>query len=243
MDLHVLSGRIFGTTDCSVLNFLNCIPLQRKNKSQFSLLSLLRTRLIYFIYRFQLKPLISTSSLPPFLVSTHLQDSKDIWSHIWESAVFASNRANLQLIGTRQVHLGYKWLWNSYCQPKRKFFFWLLLKDRFSTRELLRRKTMLLGSYNYVLCLGHWRVNDAPFLSLPFCLELLECLGTCSFCSGWLARNIVCLQRTISTSFLYGNYNIHVLGYLVSSKWCYLQESSALSEIMQNLFSERVSSS
>jgi hypothetical protein len=49
------------------------------------------------------------------------------------------------------VHQIYKWLWKSACQNKRKKFFWFLLKDRLSTRELLRRKTMFLQDYNYVL--------------------------------------------------------------------------------------------
>jgi hypothetical protein len=31
-------------------------------------------------------------------------------------------------------------------------FFWLVLKDRISTRELLRRKNMNIEDYNCVLC-------------------------------------------------------------------------------------------
>jgi hypothetical protein len=44
------------------------------------------------------------------------------------------------------------WLWSTSCQNKRKIFFWLLLKDRLSTRELLRRKNMFVQSYNCVHC-------------------------------------------------------------------------------------------
>lgn len=38
------------------------------------------------------------------------------------------------------------------CQPKHKVFFWLLIKDRLSTRNLLRRRNMPLDSYNCALC-------------------------------------------------------------------------------------------
>lgn len=43
-------------------------------------------------------------------------------------------------------------MWNSSCRGKHKFFFWLLLNDRLNKRNLLRRKTMHLGSYPCVLC-------------------------------------------------------------------------------------------
>jgi hypothetical protein len=43
-------------------------------------------------------------------------------------------------------------MWKSCVRGKQKFFFWLLLKDRLSTRNLLRRKHMSLPDYNCVLC-------------------------------------------------------------------------------------------
>jgi hypothetical protein len=45
------------------------------------------------------------------------------------------------------VHPVFKWLWSSKCQPKQKFFFWLLLQDRLNTRGMLRRRNMALDSY------------------------------------------------------------------------------------------------
>ena len=50
------------------------------------------------------------------------------------------------------VHPVFNWIWASPCQPKHKVFFWLLLKDRLSTRNILRRKHMAIDSYNCVLC-------------------------------------------------------------------------------------------
>lgn len=57
------------------------------------------------------------------------------------------------LIGHRQIPRVYKWLWECFCQRKYMFFFWLLLKDSLSIRDILRRKNMHLDSYDYVLCL------------------------------------------------------------------------------------------
>jgi hypothetical protein len=36
--------------------------------------------------------------------------------------------------------------------PTHKFFFWLLIKDRPSTRNILRKKNMYLEYYNCVIC-------------------------------------------------------------------------------------------
>jgi hypothetical protein len=38
------------------------------------------------------------------------------------------------------------------CDGEAQFFFWLLLRDRLNTRELLKRKNMELDDYNCVLC-------------------------------------------------------------------------------------------
>jgi hypothetical protein len=46
----------------------------------------------------------------------------------------------------------FKWLWKSKCQPKHKVFFWLLLKDRLNTRNILKRKNMQLDSFDCVIC-------------------------------------------------------------------------------------------
>lgn len=76
----------------------------------------------------------------------------DIWVYIWGSAMFSSSKTYKHLTGSSVIHPAFTWLWKSRSQPKHKVFFWFLLKDRLSTRELLRRKTMILQSYNCVLC-------------------------------------------------------------------------------------------
>ena len=63
----------------------------------------------------------------------------------------------------------FKWLWKSSCQNKHKVFFWLLLKDRLSTRNLLRRKTMVLDSYECEFCnSGQEETLEHLFLRCPF---------------------------------------------------------------------------
>ena len=110
--------------------------------------------------------------------SLELQEGSDSWTYIWGSNIFTSKRAYIHLSGTRQVHPGFSWLWKTCCQNKRKFFFWLLLKDRLSTRELLRRKRMVLDDYNCVLC--HPSVEETLlhlFLACPFSQPCWATLG------------------------------------------------------------------
>ena len=76
----------------------------------------------------------------------------DTWSCIWSSGKFSVAKAYKHLSGQGTVHPGFNWMWNSSCQNKHKVFCWLILKDRLSTRELLRRKNMELPDYNCVLC-------------------------------------------------------------------------------------------
>jgi hypothetical protein len=81
------------------------------------------------------------------------EDDDDIWTYIWGSPYFASMKAYKHLLGYRFVHPCFSWLWKSAAQKKHKVFFWLSLKDRLSTRNILRRKNRVLPSYDSVLCL------------------------------------------------------------------------------------------
>ena len=57
------------------------------------------------------------------------------------------------IIGHRQVHSLFKWLWKAKCQMKHKVFFWLLLKDRINTRDILQRRGMVIESVTCDLCI------------------------------------------------------------------------------------------
>jgi hypothetical protein len=96
-------------------------------------------------------------------------DQQDIWTYSWGSPMFSPTKAYKHLIGTRQVHPCFKWLWKSSAQKKHKVFFWLLLKDRLSTRNILKRKNRVLPSYDCVLCqLQLEETLEHLFLHCPF---------------------------------------------------------------------------
>ena len=105
------------------------------------------------------------------LEGIQLNQIKDKWSYIWGSN-FASSKAYKQLLGSILVPPIYNWLWNSSCLPKRNVFFWLAIKDRLSTRGLLKRRNMELQSYNCVLC--HLDIEESLnhlFLECPFVMS------------------------------------------------------------------------
>jgi hypothetical protein len=92
--------------------------------------------------------------LQNILEGVSLNESTDRWLYIWNTGQFSVKRAYSHLSGHLILHPVYHWLWRSFCQNKHKVFFWLLIKDRLSTRELLRRKNMDLQNYNCILCNG-----------------------------------------------------------------------------------------
>ena len=96
-------------------------------------------------------------------------DEKDIWTYIWGSPFFSTSKAYSHLTGHLQVHPLFHKLWKSSCQNKHKVFFWLLLRDRLSTRELLRRRNMHLPSYDCACCtLDVEETLSHLFLVCPF---------------------------------------------------------------------------
>jgi hypothetical protein len=78
-------------------------------------------------------------------------DSDDIWSYRWGHS-FSPIRVYLHHISSRQIHPGFKWLWKTSVQKWHKVFFWLLLKDRLSTRNILWCRNQVIPSYDCVLC-------------------------------------------------------------------------------------------
>jgi len=98
----------------------------------------------------------------------HLQTEPDQWIYIWGSPIFSPKKTYKHLTGSPQVHPVFRWLWKTSCQNKRKIFFWLLLRDRLSTRQLSRRN-IFLEDYNTHL-----------FLTYPFavCTDLSGKLGS-----------------------------------------------------------------
>jgi hypothetical protein len=64
-------------------------------------------------------------------------------------------------MGQTQVHQIYRLLWKNKCQPKHKVFFWLWLKNRLNTRNMLKRKNMTLESYTCENCI--WQKEETLY--------------------------------------------------------------------------------
>jgi hypothetical protein len=63
----------------------------------------------------------------------------------------------------------FKWMWKSRVQHKHKLFFWLFLRDRINTRNLLHRKNMFLQTYVCLLCVQHTEEDIKHlFFAYPF---------------------------------------------------------------------------
>jgi hypothetical protein len=93
---------------------------------------------------------ISTEAYQQLLVLAHdladislEQEQDDVWTYSWGSTIYMPMKAYKVSIGPRQVHPCFSWLWTTSAQKKHEIFFWLLLKDRLSTRNILRRNTWL----------------------------------------------------------------------------------------------------
>jgi hypothetical protein len=115
------------------------------------------------------------SQLQDLLDSIQISEDKDQWLYIWNSGHFSSSKAYKSLSGHCWVHPAFKWLWRSCCQSKHRVFFWLLLKDRLSTRGLLRRRNMELESFNCVLCQGQEEESlHHLFIGCPFAAACWE---------------------------------------------------------------------
>jgi hypothetical protein len=98
----------------------------------------------------------------------------DQWKYGWGSTSFSTSKAYKVLKAGARAHPVFQWIWRSKCQMKHKVFFWLLLKDRLGTRDMLRRKNMILDSYTCDLCI--WQrpeTNVHLFLRCNFAEALL----------------------------------------------------------------------
>jgi hypothetical protein len=122
-------------------------------------------------------------------------DESDKWSYIWGSNTFSVHRAYNCLIGYQEAQPHFGWIWKSSCQPKHKFFFWLLLHDRLNTRNLLRRKNMTLPSYYCVQNLCHQQEEDITHL-----------FWNCNFAK--VCWNYICPQRRRNGTIFQAFYDI-----------------------------------
>jgi hypothetical protein len=88
-------------------------------------------------------------------------NTKDAWKLIWGADNFSTKKTYRHLMGQAQVHQIFRSLWKNKCQPKHKVFFWLWLKNRLNTRDMLRRKNMTLESYTCENCI--WQKEETLY--------------------------------------------------------------------------------
>jgi hypothetical protein len=115
----------------------------------------------------------------------HLSPGPDHWNYNWGNMGFCAAKAYKVLIGHICVHPAFSWTWKSKCQMKHKVFFWLLPKDRISTRDILQRKNMHLESYTCDMCI---------LQRLETCAHLLL---RCSFAKAcWISIGVTVAMST-----------------------------------------------
>lgn len=130
-----------------------------------------------------------------------VNDASDIWSYIWNSNIYSVKRIYKHLSGQLTPHPTFRWLQACPCQSKHKVFFWLLLKDRLSTRELLKRKNMALQDYSCVLCNANIEESLTHlFLECPFAIQCWLSSAFRLIIAQTLLR--ICRASKISCKFL-----------------------------------------
>ena len=77
-------------------------------------------------------------------------------------------------MGQTQIHPIYILLWKSKYQPKHRVFYWLWLKNRLNTRDMLRRRNMELDSYSCENCLWQREETLSLVSQMQFRESLLE---------------------------------------------------------------------
>ena len=89
-------------------------------------------------------------------------------------------------MGSQPTPPHFSGIWNSSCQAKHKFFFWLFLLDRLNTRNLLGRKNFQLPTYSCVT------------LNCPEEETLVHLFWSCPFAADcW---DYICPQRSANLS-------------------------------------------
>ena len=152
MEAHVIFGQIFGTIRCLCKAYPKLFSFAKSKtitlaagKDCPDLLSLFHLPLSNQAYA-QLAQLSSDIQI------LTLTEEPDVWTCIWQSGSYSVSKAYRHLSGHAVVHPAFKRIWKSSYQSKHKIFSWLMLKDRLSTMELLRRKNIELQNNNCVLC-------------------------------------------------------------------------------------------
>jgi hypothetical protein len=147
-----------------------------------------------------------------FLQGLPVSEQNDKWSYIWGNDTYTVSKAYDHLMGHEYVHPTFKWIWRSKCQMKQKMFFWMLLRNRLNTREMLRRRNMILVliHVSYACCreCRLWHL----FLSCPFAKNCWASIGV--LIPSWLraTRATTYTKRHIDLPF--------AMEIIITMCWC-----------------------
>jgi hypothetical protein len=78
-------------------------------------------------------------------------DDKHRWTYSWTSPHYSSMKMYKIICEKPNRHNLFKLLWSTACRLRHKIFFWFLLHDIVSTRNLLHRMSMFLEEYTCAL--------------------------------------------------------------------------------------------
>lgn len=82
-----------------------------------------------------------------------INGTSDCWRCLWGSNDFASSKYYHHCFRDMVADEAFGWVWKSKCTNKWKMFAWLLLADRLNTRNMLRRRNLLIRDNNYACLL------------------------------------------------------------------------------------------
>lgn len=74
---------------------------------------------------------------------------QDNWTYIWGNGRCSSSKFYKFISQCINAPRTYKWIWKSKCVVKQKVFIWLLLMDRLNTKDMLKRRhVIMVMTYN-----------------------------------------------------------------------------------------------
>jgi len=106
--------------------------------------------------------------------------SRDSWDTIWQGGRFTSSKYYMHCFREEESDAAFKWVWRSSCTNKWKVFCWLLLSDRLNTRNMLRRRGMVLqhNDYGCLFCTNPPEETiEHLFFTCPFSRQCWDLLG------------------------------------------------------------------
>lgn len=116
-------------------------------------------------------------------------------------------------MGHRNIHPTFHWIWKFKCQMKHKVFFWLLLKDRVSTRDLLRIRNMELDSCTCELCiLQRQETLSHLFLRYNFAKACWQSIGVSVITTRPMLQIFRQIKEKIQRPFF--------MGIIILMSWC-----------------------